>query len=212
VTVSAPRRRLDAEQRRLQLIETGATLSRSLPADQVTPEAVAAAAGVSKGLLFHYFPTRSDLQAAIVSHVVAELLDRLAPDPDLLMSDQLRQGLEVFVEFIDDHRVTYASFARGVGSSERLRAVYDDTRNTIVSLIAARLGLAEPTGVVRLAIRGWVAMAEEIILDWMATDDVARSEMIELLTTSAWALLATDAVPAVARSSAGNGASVDANS
>src|SRR5436190_23947777 len=72
-----PNRRLGPDARRAQLVGVGLALMKEMPFDEVTAEIVARAGGVSKGLVFHYFPTTRDLQVAILPAATAELLTDL---------------------------------------------------------------------------------------------------------------------------------------
>src|SRR5687767_12287942 len=82
-------RRLDADARRRQLLEAGFQMIQTRPYSQVTADEVARAVGVSKGHVFHYFPTNRDLQVAVVRVAAAELLNRLNVDPDLPPEERL---------------------------------------------------------------------------------------------------------------------------
>ena len=54
---------MSTDARREQLLAAGAELLGRRPYDEVSIEEIAAAAGVSKGLLYHYFPTKKDFVA-----------------------------------------------------------------------------------------------------------------------------------------------------
>jgi AcrR family transcriptional regulator len=56
--VARSRRRLDPEQRRAQLLDIGARLFAERAYEDVWIEEVAELAGVSRGLMYHYFPTK----------------------------------------------------------------------------------------------------------------------------------------------------------
>jgi AcrR family transcriptional regulator len=53
-----PRTRLDVDERRTQLVELGLEHFGERAYDDVSIDAIAEAAGISKGLLYHYFPTK----------------------------------------------------------------------------------------------------------------------------------------------------------
>ena len=74
------RRRLSPEDRRAQLLALGAELFASLPYDEVHIEAVAEQAGVSRGLLYHYFPTKRAFFAALVREGAARMAADTEPD------------------------------------------------------------------------------------------------------------------------------------
>ena len=75
----APRKRLDREQRRTQLLDIGAQLFADRSYEDVWIEEVAEIAGVSRGLMYHYFPTKRDFFAAIVERESQHLLEVTAP-------------------------------------------------------------------------------------------------------------------------------------
>ena len=75
------RRRLSTDERREQLLAAGAELLGRRPYDEVSIEEIAAAAGVSKGLLYHYFPTKKDFVVAALERGQDELAELTAPDP-----------------------------------------------------------------------------------------------------------------------------------
>ncbi|MGW2857715.1 helix-turn-helix domain-containing protein, partial [Streptomyces sp. NPDC001215] len=68
------RRRLSTGERREQLLAVGARLFSENPYDEVWIEQVAEIAGVSRGLLYHYFPTKRDFFAAVVERAAAWVL------------------------------------------------------------------------------------------------------------------------------------------
>ena len=51
-------RRLDVDERRRQLLERGAELFTSHPYDELSMSRIAAEVGISKALLYHYFPSK----------------------------------------------------------------------------------------------------------------------------------------------------------
>ncbi|HLF41458.1 MAG TPA: TetR/AcrR family transcriptional regulator [Acidimicrobiia bacterium] len=183
-------RRLDADARRGQLVQVGVDLLRSTPFDQITPDAVARIAGVSKGLVFHYFPTKRDLQVAVLRAATAELLARLDPDPEMPVPERLREGLDAFVALIEQQPANYRAVSRSAGSDPRLLAVFEDTRAAVVGIIAGALGVAEPPAGLRIAIRGWIAMVEESVLVWLEGTPVPRERLVDFLQKAALTMLA----------------------
>src|SRR4051812_41198050 len=66
-TSDGRRRRLSAEDRRKQLVGIGLMMLRTQPIHELSIDAVAAEAGISRGLLFHYFPTKRDFYVEVMS-------------------------------------------------------------------------------------------------------------------------------------------------
>lgn len=183
-------RRLDAAARREQLVQVGLALLSEGSFDQMTADEVAQRAGVSKGLVFHYFPTTRELQVAVLRIKAAELVSSLDADPGAAPTDRLRAGIDAFVAFIELQPGTYRAIARGAGTDEQLLGVFEDTRGAVVDLIRGAVGLAElPVGL-RIAVRGWIALVEEAVLHWLDDRPVPRQELVAFLHRAALVLLA----------------------
>ena len=183
-------RRLDPDARRRQLLEAGFELIQTRPFSQVTADEVAKAVGVSKGLVFHYFPTNRDLQVAVVRVAAGELLSRLNVDPDLTPQERLGTGLEAFVHFIETQPANYLAVARSVGSDPALMEVFEETREAVVDLILSAIGLdLNPPAGLRIVVRGWIAMVEESVLHWLEGSPVPRPQLLGFLQRAAAVML-----------------------
>src|SRR3989442_8847580 len=99
--------RLDPEARRAQLVQLGLQMLAGRPLDQLPVDEIAAAAGISRGLLFHYFPTKRDFGLAVARAAALHLLEQADPDPSLNPLERLRQGLDAFVPFVQRNRELY---------------------------------------------------------------------------------------------------------
>jgi AcrR family transcriptional regulator len=182
-------KRLGPDARRAQLVGVGMTLMKEMAFDEVTAEVVARAGGVSKGLVFHYFPTTRDLQVAILRAAAGELLAQIDVGTDLPPEERLRVGLDAFVRYIEQHPASFQAVVRRAGSDERLLAVFEDTRSAVVDIVAGALGLSELPPALRLVIRGWIAMVEECVLHWLDNRPIPRQELIEFLRRAAVTML-----------------------
>ena len=182
-------RRLSPEARREQLIAVGLELLKTSPFDQVTTEQIAERAGISNALVFHYFPTRRELQAAVLRAAARELFEQLVARPEVSFEEQLRSGLEAFVDFIEQQPGTYVALVRSTGTDPQLLEVFEETRRDIVQFIAERLGIDDPPVAMRIAIRGWIAMVEETTLDWLDSRAFPRELLTGYLERAAFTLL-----------------------
>lgn len=181
--------RLDAGSRREQLVAAGVELLTRMPLEQISADVVAGAAGVSKALVFHYFPTKRDLHVALLRATAARLLVELDPDPDLPIPERLRAGLDGFVAFIERQPANYQAVSRGAGSDPQLLAVFEDTRAAVVGIIAGALGVVEVPPALRMVIRGWIAMVEESVLHWIDERPVSREALVDFLQRAATTML-----------------------
>jgi AcrR family transcriptional regulator len=186
--------RLDPEARRAQLVALGLEMLSTRSLDQLAIEDIAAAAGISRGLLFHYFPSKRDFHEAVVRAAASDLLAATEPDRSLPYIDQLRAGVESFVDYVVENRDSYVSLLRGAaGGDLNLRAIFDETRSVIAARVVDGLGDEAVPDRVRLAVRGWVAFGEEVILGWLSDPDhsLDRLGLVDMVHDSLVALVAS---------------------
>lgn len=189
VTETAARRRLDPGARRAQIVQAGLELLQERPFDEVGAAEVAQAVGITKGLVFHYFPSNRDLQVAIARAAAHELVAELVTDPNLPNDQRLAIGLDAFIGYIERNPDAYVAVARGAGANDQLLEVYEEARGRIVQLIFEALGLSDPPPAVRIGIRGWIAGVEEAVIQWLDGRPIPRSELVDLLRNAGLALL-----------------------
>ncbi|HEX9235856.1 MAG TPA: TetR/AcrR family transcriptional regulator, partial [Actinomycetota bacterium] len=175
--MTADRRRLEPDARRAQLVEAGLALLKAGPFEEVGPAEVAKAVGVSKALVFHYFASNRHLQVAIAQAAAQELVAELATDPRLPNDERLAIGLERFIDYIERQPDTYVAVARGAGANQQLLEVYEECRREIVQLIAEAVGQPDPSPMLRIGLRGWIAGVEEAALQWLDGKPIPRSDL-----------------------------------
>ncbi|MEU9627320.1 TetR/AcrR family transcriptional regulator [Streptomyces luteogriseus] len=184
------RRRLSTEERREQLLSVGARLFSESPYDDVWIEQVAEIAGVSRGLLYHYFPTKRDFFAAVVERESERMLRMTAAVPGIPVRDQLAAGLETFLEYVEAHAHGYRAFHRADAAGDQaVRRVYQRAlaaqERQILAALAAdpEFGPAfEDRPEVRLAVRGWLAFTTAVCLEWLRGTESGREQVRELCT------------------------------
>ncbi|MHA5047843.1 TetR/AcrR family transcriptional regulator [Streptomyces sp. SD15] len=170
-----PRRRLSTEERREQLLSVGARLFSESPYDEVWIEQVAEIAGVSRGLLYHYFPTKRDFFSAVVERESARMLRLTAAVPGVPVREQLGAGLDAFLEYAEAHAHGFRAFHRAEAAGDQaVRKVYRQAlaaqERQILAALAAdpdfgRLPADRPE--LRIAVRGWLAFTTAVCLEWL---------------------------------------------
>jgi AcrR family transcriptional regulator len=182
---SRPRARLSVDERSAQLLELGRRLFNSRPYDAISIDEIATAAGISKGLLYHYFPSKRHFYVAVV-RVGAEHVQRLtAVRPDLAPAEQLRQSIDSFLTYVEKNAQAYGHLLRsGVGTDPEASAIVEGTRRSMVDQILRSIGLPDGRPAVRLVIRGWVGFSEGVTLDWAERRDVPRRDVLRMLVTA----------------------------
>src|SRR5580693_2928558 len=66
-SMRTPRRRLSPDDRRAELLALGAAVFGQRPYDEVRIDEIAERAGVSRALMYHYFPDKRAFFAAVVT-------------------------------------------------------------------------------------------------------------------------------------------------
>ncbi|MDO3645382.1 TetR/AcrR family transcriptional regulator [Nocardia mangyaensis] len=201
---AGPKRvRLSPEERRLQLITLGAEMLADRSLEEVSVDDIAKQAGISRGLLFHYFASKQEFHEAIARHVSTEFFTAIMPNRELSLFDMLRDSIERFVDYATEHSASYRSVLRGPASVTPDMADYvNETRAAIADLIVSELPLPpEDPDLARLtlAIRGWIAFVEETILTWMVEKPIGREDLVDLLVESLPALALSPALIAALR-------------
>jgi AcrR family transcriptional regulator len=183
------KRRLSTDARREQLLASGAQLLAKRPYDEVSIEEIARAAGVSKGLLYHYFPTKKDFLVAAIERGQEELAELTAPDPDLPPAEQLGASLDRFLDFVEEHEAAYSAIFRSRGGGDpEIQASLEAGRQQRMDAVIESLASweAAPAGVERTptletAVQGWFFFLEGAVLRWLERRDLERDELRELL-------------------------------
>jgi AcrR family transcriptional regulator len=171
--------RLDPEERRGQLIELGLRMLSSESPDRVPVDEIAEAAGISRGLLFHYFPTKRDFYVAVAREAARRLLEVTEPDPKLHYMERLHASLAAYVDYVAENEALYIALVRGVaGSDKELQAISEETRAESARRVIEALGLDDPDPALRTAVRGWVGFIEETTLDWLRNRDLDRDRLL----------------------------------
>ena len=186
------RTRLDPAARRAQLIELGVEMLATRTLDELSVEDIATQAGISRGLLFHYFASKQEFHVEVARAAAAALIDRTAPDPTLPALDALRGALAAFIDYVEENPDSYKSLVRGAASGDAdMRAIFDATRSTMAGRVVAVLGeLGLPLGPrAELAVHGWVAFTEECVIRSIDGDVRDRDALLDMLAKALPALV-----------------------
>ncbi len=193
---AAKRLRLPPEERRAQLLELGLQLLGERTLDELSIEDLADAAGVSRGLLFHYFAGKADFHLQVARAAADDLIARTEPDPDWAPEETLLRSVGAFVDYVVDNPQAYVSLVRGAGSGDAaLREVFDHTRDRLARRtvdVMTGLGLELPA-MAQLVVRGWIAFVEDVTVNWCTAEQSparpSREELLEVLTRGLPALV-----------------------
>jgi AcrR family transcriptional regulator len=187
-----PRVRLHPDTRREQLLDLGVELLATRSLEELSIDLLAEEAGISRGLLYHYFRSKQDFHRAVVRRATDEMLALTTPDPALDPLSRLTTGLAAYVDYVEANIEPFTSLVRGAASGDRfLREIYEDARSALTGRIFDSLGeLGLPDSPAnRLLTNGWAAMVEETVLSWVQDRQVSRDELVRLLAAALPAVL-----------------------
>jgi AcrR family transcriptional regulator len=182
-----PRTRFAVDERRAQLVELGLARFSRQSYDDVSIDEIADAAGISKGLLYHYFPTKHAYYVAIVSESAKRMLARTTPDRNLPPLERAVHGLAQYLDYVEEHAQAYSALLRGgVGADKEVARIVDETREAFVTRILensmAAEGLAGPAlEKLRAVLRGWIGCTEALSLDYLERGVLTREQVADTL-------------------------------
>jgi AcrR family transcriptional regulator len=184
--------------RREQLLELGVRLLATRTVDELSIELLAEEAGISRGLLYHYFGSKQEFHRAVVRRAADDLIEVTAPSSDEDPLQQLMLSLGAYVDYVVDNFEGYVSLVRAAASGdEGLREIYEEARTALTDRLfevagreqLAALGITDSPAT-RLMVRGWSALTEEVVISWVrAPGEVSRDELLHRLAHGLVALV-----------------------
>jgi AcrR family transcriptional regulator len=181
-TGPAPRRLL-VDERRQQLLELGMEAFSQRAYDEVSIDDVAHTAGISKGLVYHYFPTKRHFYVATVREGARRMLATVVdPGPEIAPADRLQKGLDALLGYVARHGKAWAALLRsGVGTDPEAARIVDETREEFLRRLWVGIAHPNPPPLLRTALRGWIGFVEASTVDWVEHGASGRARLRELL-------------------------------
>jgi AcrR family transcriptional regulator len=177
------RTRLLNDERRTQLLHLGLEAFSARPYDEVAVDDIARAAGVSKGLLYHYFPRKRDLYVAGLREAARQLIDetlaasQTATDP----LERVRDSLDAYLGYCARHGAAYRTLFRGgIGSDAEVQRVMEEVRVRFLGKMLEDLPVP-PSPLLHSALRGWIGFVETATLDWIEQGALSQPRLRDLL-------------------------------
>jgi AcrR family transcriptional regulator len=173
-------RRLPPGERRRQLLELGIELSRRQPLEAISIQAVAERAGISPGLLYHYFPSKREFHRALLSELAVRMESASRWDLDLGFGAALSRSLSARIAFATAYPTVHRVLV-GTGSDPGLEVVRERVRRTDTALLLRGIGVSRTSPGLRTAVRAWLGFRDAAILDWIEHRDLPETELLGLL-------------------------------
>ena len=174
--------RLHVDERRRQLIEAGRALFAEHAFEEISMREIAAAAGISKPLLYHYFPSKIELFKAAVAEQAAELEKVIEPRREGTPAEQLSRSLDAYLAWIEGNARAWKKLMQSAATLPEAREFVESFRTRTFEQILRRLtGRRKPRPALRTALKGWLGYVDAVILDWLECRDLTRDQARDLI-------------------------------
>ncbi|HEY2767701.1 MAG TPA: TetR/AcrR family transcriptional regulator [Solirubrobacteraceae bacterium] len=182
--------RLNVDERRLQIVDAGKELFTNHAYEEISMREIAEAAGISKALLYHYFPSKIDLFKAAVAEASAELQSVIEPVGQGAPAEQLAASLDAYLGWIEQNAVTWAKLMQSAATLPEAREIVEGFRAQTMQMVLTRLsGRRKPRPALRAAVTGWLGYMDAAIIDWAQHGDLPRDKLRDLLVAAFGATL-----------------------
>ena len=200
-TPQSSRSRLGHDERRRQILDVASRLFREGHYGSVSIETVADAAGVTRGLVHHYFRNKRDLYVEVIREMfrgndlpVPEYVQGVTPE------QRLAESIDGWLQMVWENRATWlAALDSGLGRDPEVVAILDRVRERAVDQIIAVLGIGPATDAspeMRGAIRAFGGFAEASTREWLERDRLDR-EQLRILLSETLLHLVSDTLPTI---------------
>src|SRR6476659_7583063 len=181
--------RLSPEQRRSQLLDLGVRLLATRSLDELSIDLLAEEAGISRGLLYHYFGNKHAFHEAVVRRAADDLIAQTAPPVDGEPLERLLISVTAYPHYVEATYEGYLSLVKGAaGGNDTLRQIYEEARSALTDRIFredAQGDIIQDTAPSRLSVRGWAAMTEELVITWVQDPaGVTRADLLAVIAAS----------------------------
>ena len=167
--------------RRAQLLTVGKHIFSARAYDDVSTEEIAAEAGISIGLLYHYFSNKKGFYVATIRAAADDLLDAVRFAPGKPLAASAPAALGAFLTFVETNAALYQGLMRGgVGADREVHTILEGVRTTLMERVFEAAGIpASPE--LRLQLYGWLGLVEFMSLRWLTHQEASRDELLGLM-------------------------------
>lgn len=172
--------RLTPDRRREQIVAIAATHFARDGVASASMSAIARDAGVTRALVYHYFPGKDALHEAVMQREADALLAATEPAPGEAPRASVERALDAyFSHFAASEGGVRDLYASGAGALPAARRFADANHEVQLERIIRATGVAD-THAHRLALIGWLAFVESTAANLEAHPDLTRRDALAL--------------------------------
>lgn len=193
MSAAPTRARLEPDERREQILECAVRLFGDRPYSAVSTTELAEAAGVTRGLIHHYFGTKRGLYLEVVRSML--MMPKLNPSFVATgpVPDRVERVVDWFLDTIAEHAKTFVavSGAEGVGDDPEVERLLREADDVAATTVLDMVGVTTP-GVdsqQHAVIRAYGALVKGAVREWIREGTLTRDEVRLLLVQSLIAIV-----------------------
>src|SRR3954449_6488695 len=178
--------RLDPGQRREQILDAANALFAGRPYDEVSIEDIAGSAGVTRGLVHHYFGGRKDVYIGLLERLGAEREEGVRPPVGRSARARVADSVSRWLDWTEANRTIWlATIAHGedIADPDVRHVVADLVRRAIALLAAFHADIAEDSPRLRYALECWTGLNRTATRRWLE-GEATREATSELLAST----------------------------
>jgi AcrR family transcriptional regulator len=172
--------RLKPHVRREQLLDTGAAMFAEMPYDDVFVEDIAARAGVSRALFYHYYESKRDIYVAMFKRASTRFLARVSFEPQLPLAEQLAVVVDAHIQSFVDHRFEAVTINR-CADDPAIQAILAEELSVVgqplVDQLVADGRLRDAT---EIAVESWLAFVRAACVKWIDSQTISRDDVTDM--------------------------------
>ncbi|MFB9428582.1 TetR/AcrR family transcriptional regulator [Streptoalloteichus tenebrarius] len=190
------RRRLDPAERRAELLDVGARLFAAKPYEDVFMEEIAERAGISRALLYRYFPSKRDLFAAIYQRAADRLVADVEFDPSAPVADQVSDAIDAHIDYFVANRNTVLAANRDLAGDRVIQAIIDEECATLRGRLLDTVSFpGHSREMVSAVLTSWMVFVRALCVDWLATQAFSRAQLRDICVGALMGALGASADP-----------------
>ena len=195
--------RLNADERRDQLLDVANALLAERGYEEVTVDHIAKSAGVARGLVHHYFGGRKEVYLALLERLLARREEDLRPPRGRSARARLADSVSRWMDWTEANRTMYlGTIAPGedIADPDVRRVVADLVRRAVVQIAVFHADIAEDSPRLRHALECWTGLNRAATRRWLR-GEATREATHELLASTLEHVLRTFGSPPKPRAS-----------
>jgi len=197
VSTTPKYQRLSSAERRDQILDAANALFAESGYDAVSIEDIASAAGVTRGLVHHYFGGRKEVYLALLERLGALREEQLRPPVGRSARARVADSVSRWMHWTEANRTIYlGTIAPGedIADPDVRRLVAELMSRAVVLVAAFHADIAEDSPRLRYALECWTGLNRAATRRWLR-GEASREATHELLATTLEHVLRTFGSP-----------------